>query len=176
MKVLQAEGEDFNMFATFAGDKEYQNIRQRVTKIARYRPYKQTAAVSMLVAAMLCVTGAFVWIQNISYDRYNENDVLFTYGYDSNDVTFFDTSDVLHQIISYDDSFVYVDRKAFENYLNENNATGEIFIVFGGFYKLPGVGGIGYSCCYEPGLEEQVVQIPYENPTSDWRIKLLKIL
>lgn len=101
---------------------------------------------------------------------------MFTYGYDGKDVTFFDDSDVLHQIISYDDSYVYVDREAFENYLYEKNAAGDIFIVFGGFYKLPGVGGTGCSCCYEPDSEEKIVKIPYENPMNDWRVRLLKML
>ncbi len=32
--------------------------------------------------------------------------------------------------------------KAFEDFLEENNAEGEIWIVFGGFYKLPGLTGI----------------------------------
>lgn len=176
MCILQAESENFNIFATFAGDKEYENVRKRMTRIARYRPYKRVAAVGTLAFAILCVMGTFAWIHDVSYKRYNENDIMFTYGYDGKDVTFFDDNDVLYQIISYDDSYVYVDREAFENYLYENNATGDIFIVFGGFYKLPGVGGTGCSCYYEPGSKEQVVTIPYENPMNDWRIKLLKIL
>lgn len=176
MRILQAESEDFNMFATFAGEKEYQNIRQRVTRIARYKPYGQAAAISILSIAILCMMAAVIWIQEISYDRYNENDSMFAYGYDGNNVTFFDTNDVLQQMISYDDKFVYVDREAFEEYLQENNAEGDIFIVFGGFYKLPGVGGIGYSCYYEWGSREQAVKISYDNLINDWRVKLLKLL
>lgn len=176
MRVLQTESEDFNMYATFAGNTEYENIRRRVTKIVRYRPYKQFAAVSMLAAVILCVAGTVVWIKGISYGRYNENEVVFTYGFDGKTVTFFDVSDVLHQMITYDDSYVYVDREAFENYLDENNVVGDIFIVFGGFYKLPGFGGAGCSCYYEPGSVEQIVKIPYESPMGDWRIRLLKIL
>lgn len=176
MRVLQTENENFNMFATFAGDKEYQNIRQRVTRIALYRPYKQTTAVGTWIAAMLCIIAAVIWIQNISYDRYNENDSMLTYGYDGNNVTFFDNHDVLRQMITYDDNYVYVDREAFENYLQENNASGDIFIVFGGFYKLPGIGGIGCSCYYESGSKEPMVKIPYESPMGSWRVKLLKLL
>ncbi len=176
MRVLQAESEDFNMFATFAGDKEYQNIRQRVTKIAQYKPYRRIVVISALITAILCIVAAVIWIQDISYDRYSENGVMFAYGYDGKNVTFFDTNDILQQMISYDENYAYVDREAFENYLQENNAAGDIFIVFGGFYKLPGVGGSGCSCYYEFGSKEQVVKIPYENPMSDWRVKLLKIL
>ena len=174
--VLQTERNDFNMFAAFARDREDRNIRHRLTRISRYRPYRQFAAISILIASVLFAAGGIVWIQDISYGRSNENDNMFTYGYDGKDVTFFDDSDILHRIISFDDSYVYVDRSSFENYLNEHHATGDIFIVFGGFYKLPGVGGTGCSCYYEPGSKEPVVKIPYENPMDDWRVKLLKIL
>lgn len=176
MRLLQVESKDFNIYAAFTGDKEYRNICQRMTSIARYRPYKQIAAVSILVVTVLCIMGAVIWIQNISYDRYNENDILFAYGYDGKDVTFFDDSDVLYQMISYDDSYVYVDREAFENFLYENNAAGDIFIVFGGFYKLPGFAGTGCSCYYAPGSQEGTVRIPYESPMGDWRVRLFKIL
>ena len=176
MRILQAESEDFNMYATFTGDKEYQNIRQRVTRIARYKPYRRIVAVSTLIAAVLCIAATGIWINNISYDRNIANNAIYTYGFDGKNVTFQDTNDELQQMISYDDNFVYVDRKTFESYLQENNASGEIIIVFGGFYKLPGVGGIGCHCFYEFGSKEQVVKIPYENPMSDWRVKLLKIL
>lgn len=176
MRILQAESEDFNMYATFAGDKEYQNIRQRMTRIARYKPYRRIAAVSTLIAAALCIAAMGIWINNISYDRNIANDTISAHGFDGKNVTFYDTNDELQQMISYDDNFVYVDREAFENYLQETNATGDIFIVFGGFYKLPGVGAIGCSCYYEPGSVEQVIKIPYETPMNDWRVKLLKML
>lgn len=176
MKVLQAENEDFNMFATFAGDKEYQNIRQRVIRIAQYKPYRQIAAVSTWIAAALCIAATGIWINNISYGRNIVNDAISTHGFDGENVTFYDTNDELQQMISYDGNFVYVDREAFESYLQENNAKGDIIIVFGGFYKLPGVGGLGCHCYYEFGSKEQVVRIPYENPTNDWRVKLLKML
>lgn len=176
MRVLQAESGTFNMYATFAGNTEYKSIRQRITRITGYRRYSPAAAAGLLAAAAVCVTGALVWVQSNSYSRYNENDVMFTYGYDGETVTFFDDSDKLRQMITYDDSFVYVDREAFDSYLLENHAAGDIFIVFGGFYKLPGFGGAGCSCSYETGLKEQVVVIPYDSPLNDWRIRLLQII
>ena len=176
MRVLQAENENFNMFAAFAGDKEYQDIRQRVTMIALYRPYKQAAAAGAWIGAMLCTIAAVIWIQNISYGRYHTDDGMLAYGFNGSDVTFFGNDDALHQMITYDGDYVYVDREAFENYLQEHNASGDIFIVFGGFYKLPGIGGVGCSCNYEFGSKEQIVQIPYESPMDSWRVKLLKLL
>ncbi|MDE7285685.1 MAG: hypothetical protein K2N55_02405, partial [Lachnospiraceae bacterium] len=82
----------------------------------------------------------------------------------------------LSQIISYDDKYVYVERQAFEDFLEENNAEGEIWIVFGGFYKLPGLTGVAESCVYESNPRGRIVRIPYESITDDWYLKLLKML
>ncbi len=176
MRILQAGAEDFNRYAAFTGDKEYRNIRQRMAGIAGYRPYCRLAAVCVPAAAVLCTAGAAVWIQNASYDRYNEDETVLVYGYDNGEVAFFDDSSVLREMISYDDSYVYVDKEAFEDYLDKRNAEGDIFIVFGGFYKLPGFAGYGYSCSYEAGEGDAVVRISYEEQKEDWMLTLFKIL
>ncbi len=176
MRVLQIESKEFNLFAAFVGDKEYRNIKRRVTKISQYKPYKRIVAVSTFMTAMFCMVGASAWIKNSSYDRYNENDTMFIYGYDGKEVTFFEDSDLLRQMISYDDTYVYVGKEAFEDFLHKINATGDVFIVFGGFYKLPGFVGTGYSCYYESDDEGPVVRILYEKPTDDWLVALIKML
>ena len=177
MRLLQAESKDFNLYATFAGDKEYRRIRQRVARIAGYKPYKRSAAVGVFAAALLLAIVSAAGIRAGSYGRYNENDSMLVYGFDGNGVTFSDTgnSDALHQMISYDDSYVYVDREAFEVYLREHGA-GAAYIVFGGFYKLPGMGGYSYSCYYEADAGEQTAKIPYDNHDSDWWVSLMKLL
>lgn len=176
IKILQAESRDFNMYAAFAQDREYGNVRLRMLNIAKYKPYKLIEAVCVPAAAMLCAAAALACLQYASYGRCNENDIIFTYGYDGSEVVFFDNSDILHQIISYDERYVYVNKDAFEKHLGPNNADVDIFIVFGGFYKLPGVGGVGCSCLYEPDADSGIVKISYKNPMDDWRIKLLKVL
>ncbi|MCH5344908.1 MAG: M56 family metallopeptidase [Acetatifactor sp.] len=103
MRILQAESEDFNMSPTFAGDKEYRNIRQRMTQIAGYKPYKRMTAIVVMVVAMLFAAGAIVWIHNLSYDKNIEmEDIVLTYGYENGNVTFMDCSDELCRMISYD--------------------------------------------------------------------------
>ncbi len=79
-------------------------------------------------------------------------------------------------MVSYDDSFVYVDREAFEEFLCKNNTEGEIFIVFGGFYKLPGFSSGGESCLYKADTEDDIVRIPYEKRKDDWMVALYKLL
>ena len=177
MRILQTESEGFDMFPAFAGDKEYRNILQRIRRIAGYKPYKQIAAVGTLIAVMFCVIGAVYAAKSVSYERNIEIEgPTLIYGYDNGNVTFVDYSDKLDEIISYDDSYVYVDREAFDSFLSEKNAKGEIYIVFGGFQKLPGVGGFGYSCQYVNDTEEEIVQLPYYNYKDDWMMRLYRIL
>ena len=170
------ESQDFNMYAAFAGDKEYRNIRQRVTKIAGYRPYKKIAAVGTVTAAMLFSAGFMFGIKKVSYDRNIEDVHVLIYGYENGDVTYINNSDELYRMISYDGSYVYVDGEAFDRFVHENNVDGDIYIVFGGFQKLPGIGGFGHSCLYENDGEEKAVQIPYDNYIDEWLIKLYRML
>ena len=176
MRILQAKSKDFNMYASFAGNKEYRNIHGRIARIAGYKSYKQAAAVGVLLAVLLCLTGSVLGIKALSYGRNIENDSVLVYGYENGNVTFVDYSDTLLQMISYDDEHVYVDSAAFDSFLRENNAAGEIYIVFGGFLKLPGIGGRGYSCLYENVTDEKIVQLPYENDEDNRLIKLYKML
>lgn len=176
MKVLHAESEAYNMYAAFAGDKAYQNLRQRITRIAGYRPYKRRMDFAILAVSVLCIAGTVGWIENNSYARYSEDEGVLVYGYKEGEVSFLDTSDTLCQMISYDDSAVYVNREAFESFLCKNNVNGDIFIVFGGYSKLPGFGGGGYSCFYEPDGENEIVTIPYERRRDDWMMVWFKML
>lgn len=104
MRLLKAENEDFNMFAAFVGDKEYENICDRVTKITKYKPYRRAAAAAIFTAVMLCGIGAVVWIHSISYARCNENDTILVYQYSGKGMLFSDYDDSLEQMIYYDDS------------------------------------------------------------------------
>ena len=178
MKILQAESEDLNMYANFTGDKEYQNIRQRITRIARYKPYKKIRAVSTIAVMTSCLVCAVIGIRSISYGRNIDNDNMIVYGYEngSGDIVFSGRSETLSPMITYDDDYVYVQREDFDRFLQARNARGEIFLVFGGFVKLPGIGGFGFSCEYENDEEKKIVQIPYENYQDNWLIKFYKIL
>lgn len=39
VRVLQAESEDFNMYAAFVGEKNDMDLKRRITKVAEYKPY-----------------------------------------------------------------------------------------------------------------------------------------
>lgn len=163
MRVLQAESEDFNMYATFAGDKEYQSVRQRVTRIARYKPYKGVVAVSTLVATMLCVVVVLLWTQNVSYDRYNPLDSIVVYDMGTGTKLISDGK-ALREAVSYDESYIYVNAETFQELIRDSTVSYEnICFYVGGYYKLPGIGGggVGFGYLETANLENGILKIEY---------------
>ena len=162
MRILQAESKDFNMYATFAGDKEYQSVRQRVTRIAAYKPYKGAVAVGTLIAAMLCVAGIVFWTQNVSYDRYNPIDSIVVYDMGTGTELISD-GEALREAVSYDESYIYIKAETFQELIKDSTVSSEnICFYCSGYYKLPGIGGGGGSGYLETAdLENGILKIEY---------------
>lgn len=172
MKALQAGNEEKRMYAAFVDGKEYQKIRRRIKKITAYQSYRRAAAAGVLTLAMLCVLGAAVGIKRYSYARNSELDSILIYDDRGNVLT----DDILRQFISYDERYVYVKAEPLEEWMKKYRMQKDFYIVFGGFQKLPGIGGGACSCFYENGGGEEMVCIPYENREGDLMTILYKLL
>ena len=176
LKLLRSGSDDTPSAVTYAGEREFTDMKRRMGEIASFRPYKKRICVGMAAVAFLMIAAILLAVHTHSYARCNESREIMVGNYDGKSpIISYDTEE-LSQMISYDDRYVYVKRQAFEDFLEENNAEGEIWIVFGGFYKLPGLTGIAQSCIYENNSEDEVVRIPYESITDDWYFWLLKML
>ncbi len=176
LKLLCSGSDDTPPAVTYAGEREFTDMKRRMGEIASFRPYKKRTCVGMAAVAFLMIAAILLTVHTHSYARCNVSKDIMVGNYDGKpQIISYDTEE-LSQMISYDDRYVYVERQAFEDFLDENNAEGVIWIVFGGFYKLPGLTGVAESCIYENNPEEEVVRIPYESITGDWYFGLLKIL
>ena len=176
LKLLSSKSEGTPPAVTYAGEKEFADMKRRMGEIAGFRPYRKRMCAGMAAAAVLVIAALMLAVHTHSYARSNESRDILVGKYDGeNAVVSYDTEE-LSRMISYDDKYVYVEREAFEKFLIENNADGEIWIVFGGFYKLPGLAGAAESCIYESGSGDRVVQIPYESIMDNWYMELLKLL
>ncbi len=176
MKLLRSESETAPPSVTYVGEREFADMKRRMGEIAGFRPYRKKLCVGMAVTAFLMIAAMLLAVHTHSYARCNESRDILVGNYDGEpQVISYDTEE-LSQMISYDDRYVYVERQAFEDFLEENNAEGEIWIVFGGFYKLPGLAGIAESCIYESSSKDRIIQIPYESIRNYWYYELLEIL
>ncbi|MDE6024317.1 MAG: M56 family metallopeptidase [Lachnospiraceae bacterium] len=177
MWVLQAESKVFNMYVAFAGDKEYQSVRQRVKRIAAYKLYKGAVAVGILIAAMFCVVTSVFLMHNVSYDRCNRHDVIVVCDMETGTELISDGK-ALREAVSYDESYIYVNVETFQELIKDSTASREhICFYVGGYYKLPGIGAGGGCFAYlETGyLENGVLKIEYEKH-EDILDCILKIL
>ncbi len=176
LKLLSSESETAPPTVTYAGEREFADMKRRMGEIVGFRPYRKKLCVGMVATAFLMIAAMLLAVHTHSYARCNESRDILVGNYDGEpQVISYDTEE-LSQMISYDDRYVYVERQAFEDFLEENNAEGEIWIVFGGFYKLPGLAGIAESCIYESSSKDRIIQIPYESIRNYWYYELLEIL
>lgn len=176
LKILRSEYEEISPEATYAGEKEFADMKRRMAEIAGFRPYTKRLCMGMGAAMLMVIAVAFFVIHTNSYARYSESNDIMVGSYDGEATILSNNTEELAKMISYDDSYVYVDREPFEAFLRENNANGDIYIVFGGYEKLPGLGGAGECCMYEGGCRDSIVQIPYESIMDNWAHVLCKQL
>lgn len=176
LKLLQSDSEDTTPAVTYVGEKKFADMKRRMGEIANFQPYKKRMCAGMAATAVLTIAVMFAMVHTCSYARCNESRDIMVGNYDGEPGIVSDDTEKLSQMISYDDRYVYVEREVFEKFLEENNADGEIWIVFGGFYKLPGLTSAAEACIYESGSKDRTVQIPYESSMDNWYMKLLKLL
>ncbi len=177
LKLLSSKSEGTPPAVTYAGEREFADMKRRMGEIAGFRPYRKRMCAGMAAAAALVIAALMLAVHTHSYAKCNKDENILVYEYADGESTVISNNDSsIQQMISYDDSYVYVDSEAFEDFCMKNNADGDVFIVFGGFHKLPGFFCGGESCLYETGSDARVVWIPYERQMSDWMAALLKIL
>ncbi len=175
LKLLRFGTNDTPPAVTYAGEREFADMKRRMGEIAGFCPYRKRMCAVMAAAAILVIGTLLLAVHTHSYARCNESRDIMIGKYDNEPEIVSCDTEKLSQMISYDDRYVYVEREAFEKFLRENNANGEIWIMFGGFYKLPGLAGIAESCIYEGNSKNRIIQIPYESIRDNWYYKLLEI-
>lgn len=176
LKLLGSQAEGTPPAITYAGEREFTDMKRRMGEIAGFHPYKKRMGVGMTATGFLVIGAMLLTVHIHSYARCIESRDIMVGNYDGEPgIVSYDTES-LSRMISYDDRYVYVEREAFEDFLKENNADGEIWIVFGGFYKLPGLGGAADACIYESSSKDRTVKIPYESIMDSWYMGLLKCL
>ncbi len=173
-KLLCSSQESISVVAAYAGRDGFRELKRRVENIMAFRPYKKKACRYAAGIGGILFFLLFLGIKDISYGRCDEMENIIAYRGDG--TLLLDNSKELEQIISYDDDYVYVDSRAFEELLGTAGKGQEIYIVFGGFQKLPGIGGGAYSCLYENAGGRAVARIPYEKHRDRWLVALYKLL
>lgn len=171
---LLQEGQMMSTLA-FAGERGYREFRRRICNIMAFRPYRQAGAVCLSGICLLALTGMLTVVFYSSYPRYTELDQYILVNAQGNKVLIND-SEALKQAVSRDRQNVYIEPEAMEALLAEYGIWERTFYLgFGGFMKLPGMGGGG--CCVFVDCREcqDDLVIPYEEQ-KDLLSSILKVL
>lgn len=160
----------------FAGEQEYQSIKERIKRVAYFKPYRKSAAIISVMGSVLIVLGLFVGIRKLSYPNYMERmDISIC------DMEFhlweLGSQEQLQDVITIDHGYVYIQRDVWQELLQEQGIKEDTYYVsFGGYMKLPGIGGGGNAVYVDAGNEEEVLVIPYFNNDTvlwTWLFKML---
>lgn len=174
MQMLSGSSQELEPTVAFAGEKEYQEFKQRIKRIADYKPYNRKKLALTVAAAVLLFAGSFAGIRSVSYPRYTSFDEMTVYNRNGKEMLLADSSR-LRDVIHMDSCNVYVDTEGLECMLKEINREDEIvFLYFGGFYKIPGIGGGGNGIFVELAEQTGEQVIPYQNTDKDIFVWILK--
>lgn len=162
--------------AAFAGEREYQSIKSRMVQVADFKPYRKLSAVISAISCVLMVIGIFFGIRQFSYPNYTERMDISIYNMDVQSWELGSQSQ-FQDVISIDDGFVYIRQDAWNRVLQERGIEEDgYYISFGGYLKLPGIGGGGNAVYVEAGTEEELLVIPYFNNDKIIWTRLFKML
>ena len=126
LKLLSSESEAAPPAVTYVGEREFADMKRRMGEIASFRPYKKRMCVGMAAIAFLMIAAMLLAVHTHSYACCNESKDIMVGNYDGNPQIISYDTEKLNQMISYDDRYVYVERQAFEDFLKENDAEGEM--------------------------------------------------
>ncbi len=175
IRFLRDDSREINMMAAFNGEQAYEDIKRRITMVAEYKPYKRAAVRSLVLCVLVCVVASAGFIKSVSYDRCNMMDTVIVISVD--DLKTIADDHELNGAIRYDENYIYVDSRALKAAFDANDYRNrELAICFGGFYKLPGIGGGGDYMIVKGSELCRDAKIAYEHIEDDLVMKLMKLI
>lgn len=174
MRILGNEPTD--ALVAFAGEQEYRDMKMRIRQVAYFKPYKRWQPVVGLISVILIIAGLFYGIRQVSYPVYMERmdiivcDMNFQMWQIGNLVN-------LQDAISIDKQHVYINCNSWNAILQEQGIEEDsYYIYFGGYMKLPGIGGGGNAVFIDAKKEGERLIIPYHNNDIEVINRIVKML
>lgn len=161
MSLLRAES--LNPGVAFAETREYRTTKKRFTRIAAFRPYKKKRAFAICAGGIMAVLGLFCLIFQNSYPNYTEHKEIMILS-EANEFVEVGDKAALTRAIDIGKKEVKVDQKAMNQIFEEEEIhLDSYFILFGGFIKMPGIGGGGNAVYIDGKQGDGLLRISYQN-------------
>jgi hypothetical protein len=148
LRILKAQQQEMQGLVTFIGEQEFQSIKNRITMVAEYKPYKREAAMCIGAACILVVILGVSMIKFSSYGRYTENDTVVIYNHDLSQVLWNGSLKTQKAVILSEEK-QSLNTAYLQDIIGENSDG--IWIAYGGYSKMPGLGGGGEALYVDSG-------------------------
>ena len=162
--------------ATFAGETDFADAKRRMRRLRDYRPYSRRR-VRILAASTACLLLlAVLAIHGVSLPRYT-NLTGFTILHVSEDIHFTTVyeSETEEPPLTLNGDVAEVDCAAFRALLPEDAPRdGCYYIMWGGFMKVPGIGGALNSIWVETPLSGSTASVAFQDINDQFYVKLAK--
>lgn len=173
MALLKA---DMNDAVTFTGEKDFVSAKERIKHIRDYEPCKTGRIVATIICGIVIVVSLVFLTAKISFPRYTElTDV--TIMDENNQVVAQGKEDLFENVFVFEKNKVEVNNKAFCDTVGSNDIEQKIYYVYwGGYMKIPGIGGATNCISIEDLDKGDKTYIPYKNAGDGFIMKLIKWL
>lgn len=167
--LLKESQKNLTGSAAFIDEKEYGRFKRRMQNITAFTFYSQKKAWGIVAAGMAVVCLLLFGVRQLSYAHCTPLEDVCVYSIQStsqgNDIIYLiKDSEELRRTVTFDKKHVYIDCQQFDDLLAKNDVTErEFYILFGGFQKLPGIGGCADCIYVKYGKEEGQMVIPYDS-------------
>ena len=173
MALLKAE---MNDAVTFTGEKDFVSAKERIRHIRDYEPCKTGRIITTIICGTVVVVSLVFLTAKISFPRYTElTDV--TIMDENNQVVAQGKEDMFENVLVFGKNKVEINNNAFCDTVGSNDAEQKIYYVYwGGYMKIPGIGGAMNCISIEDLDKGEKTYIPYKNAGDGFIMKLIKWL
>lgn len=176
IQMLKNENKELEFSAAFAAEKQYMNVKHRLERVVAFKPYNQLKAGILAAVCGLFLVIMFTLVIHISYPRYTDYDMVQIYNRKGTELLVAD-SDALREAVRIGSDKIYIDREKLDCIFARQGIEEDMFFLyFGGFSKLPGVGGGGDGIFVEYWEQDGDLVLPYVSNDKDFKTWLFKHL
>ncbi|MBR0281242.1 MAG: M56 family metallopeptidase [Oscillibacter sp.] len=165
--------------AAFAGGTAFDETKERFRRVRDYRPYSRRNAAAICVCMIALSFAVLSAIQKLSLPRYTELSGFTVYqvSHDTEFVTVYQTDSDGGFPLIFDGNGAKIDVRAFRALLpDEAPKDGLYGILWGGFLKVPGIGGAMNAVYFDSPSDGAAVSVEFFDVNDLLYVQLIKLL
>lgn len=162
IRLLKEGKKQKALYVTFVGDKQFQNLKERFHNIMRYRRIRMSRVAAISILAFAIAAGALTGVKAVSYPRYNEDRHIIVTNHDATKELLPDCAEV-RSAIFVEKNRLLIDTDKMNELLRKYKVKEKrFFLLFGGYTKMPGMGGASNGAFVEYDETKNPLIVPFE--------------